>query len=285
MEEHCHTDPNKIEQTMSYIDTQSQILVHLLQLTNQVGKLQEEVVNLRLDSNQLGKLQEEVVDLRLDSNQLGKLQEEVVDLRSQLAREPVKKVNNTNSATSEVKKAKKTKKVKPEGHIKKPESSYMMWLQKHYIPFHKTIYPDMPRTALVSLSSPVWKAMSEEQQAPWVEKYNIAKAEYNLATGKTAEPKKVVTVSDEESAIPDSPKVETKEEEKKRQKADEKAAEKAAKAERKAARAKTRLEREAKKAKEAAAQAAAESHPLTGLMELQQEEVGSDSDSSCSSSQ
>ena len=73
---------------MSYIDTQSQILVHLLQLTNQVGKLQEEVV----------------------------------DLRSQLAREPVKKVNNTNSATSEVKKVKKTKKVKPEGHIKKPEN-------------------------------------------------------------------------------------------------------------------------------------------------------------------
>lgn len=274
MEEHCHTDPNKIEQTMSYIDTQSQILVHLLQLTNQVGKLQEEVVNLRLDSNQLGKLQEEVVDLRLDSNQLGKLQEEVVDLRSQLAREPVKKVNNTNSATSEVKKAKKTKKVKPEGHIKKPESSYMMWLQKHYIPFHKTIYPDMPRTALVSLSSPVWKAMSEEQQAPWVEKYNIAKAEYNLATGKTD--KTVVVISD--TAPTPAPKDETNEERK---------AWKAAKAERKAARAKKRLEREAKKAKEAATQAAtvatAEPHPLTGLMDLQQEEVSCDSDS-CSNS-
>ena len=238
---------------MSSIDTQTQILAQLLMLTNQVGKLQEEVV----------------------------------DLRGQLARQPAEKVVETSSAsisaTGEVKKAKKAKKEKPEGYIKKPATAFLMWQNESFRAKFKEEHPEEPPKAVASAAGPVWKAMSEEDKAPWLEKYNIAKAEYNLATGKTD--KKVVTVSDEESAIPDSPKVETKEEEKKRQKADEKAAEKAAKAERKAARAKTRLEREAKKAKEAAAQAAAESHPLTGLMELQQEEVGSDSDSSCSSSQ
>ena len=86
----------QIEQTMSSADTQSQILAQLLMLTNQVGKLQEEVV----------------------------------DLRSQLAREPTKMVKDTTSATisatSEVKKAKKAKKVKPEGYIKKPATAFLM---------------------------------------------------------------------------------------------------------------------------------------------------------------
>ena len=236
-----------IEQTMSSADTQTQILAQLLMLTNQVGKLQEEVV----------------------------------DLRSQLARQPNEKIIETStgsiSATSEPKKSKKAKKEKPEGYIKKPATAFLMWQNESFRAKFKEEHPEEPPKAVASAAGPVWKAMSEEEKAPWLEKYNIAKAEYNLATGKTAEPKKVVTVSDEVPIADEVPVVSSK-----KAKHEE---EKALKAERKAVRAKKRLEREAKKAKEAAAQAAAESHPLTGLMELQQEEVGSDSDSSCSSSQ
>ena len=191
----------QIEQTMSSIDTQSQILAQLLMLTNQVGKLQEEVV----------------------------------DLRSQLAREPTKMVKDstsaTISATSEVKKAKKAKKEKPEGYIKKPATAFLMWQNESFRAKFKEEHPEEPPKAVASAAGPVWKAMSEEEKAPWVEKYKIAQAAYHKASGKITETKKVVTVSDDEPSIIDkvldAPKEETKEEKKARKAAKKKAKEEA----------------------------------------------------------
>ena len=182
---------------MSSIDTQSQILAQLLQLTNQVGKLQEEVV----------------------------------DLRSQLAREPAKMVKDsasttisaTISATSEVKKAKKAKKVKPEGYIKKPATAFLMWQNESFRAKFKAEHPEEPPKAVASAAGPVWKAMSEEEKAPWLAKYKIAQAAYHEATGKMTKTKEVVAVSDE--APTPTPKEETKEEKKAKR-----AAKKAAKA-------------------------------------------------------
>ena len=178
------------EQTMSSADTQSQILAQLLMLTNQVGKLQEEVV----------------------------------DLRSQLAREPTKMVKDTTSATisatSEVKKAKKAKKEKPEGYIKKPATAFLMWQNESFRAKFKEEHPEEPPKAVASAAGPVWKAMSDEEKAPWVEKYKIAQAAYHKASGKITETKKVVTVSDDEPSIIDkvldTSKEETKEEKKAR---------------------------------------------------------------------
>jgi high mobility group protein B1 len=183
----------QIEQTMSSIDTQSQILAQLLMLTNQVGKLQEEVV----------------------------------DLRSQLAREPTKMVKDstsaTISATSEVKKAKKAKKEKPEGYIKKPATAFLMWQNESFRAKFKEEHPEEPPKAVASAAGPVWKAMSEEEKAPWLAKYKIAQAVYHEATGKMTKTKEVVAVSDE-TPTP-TPKEETKEEKKAKR-----AAKKAAKA-------------------------------------------------------
>jgi hypothetical protein len=213
---------------MSSADTQTQILAQLLMLTNQVGKLQEEVV----------------------------------DLRSQLARQPNEKIIETStgsiSATSEPKKSKKAKKEKPEGYIKKPATAFLMWQNEYFRTKFKEEHPEEPPKAVASAAGPVWKAMSDEEKAPWVEKYNIAKAEYDLATGKTG--KKVVVISD--TAPTPAPKEETKEEKKARRAAKKKAKEEA----------------NAKAAEEAALKQA-------GELELQQEEVGSDSDSSCSNSE
>ena len=185
---------------MSSIDTQSQILAQLLMLTNQVGKLQEEVV----------------------------------DLRSQLAREPVKMVKDststTISATSEVKKAKKAKKVKPEGYIKKPATAFLMWQNESFRAKFKAEHPEEPPKAVASAAGPVWKAMSEEEKAPWLAKYKIAQAAYHEATGKMTKTKEVVAVSDEAPTPAPTPKEETKEEKKARR-----AAKKAAKAAKEAA--------------------------------------------------
>jgi hypothetical protein len=171
---------------MSSADTQSQILAQLLMLTNQVGKLQEEVV----------------------------------DLRSQLARAPAKMVKDTTSATSEPKKAKKAKKEKPEGYIKKPATAFLMWQNESFRAKFKEEHPEEPPKAVASAAGPVWKAMSEEEKAPWTEKYKIAQAAYHKASGKITETKKVVTVSDDEPSIIDkvldTSKEETKEEKKAR---------------------------------------------------------------------
>ena len=186
------------EQTMSSADTQSQILAQLLMLTNQVGKLQEEVV----------------------------------DLRSQLAREPTKMVKDTTSATisatSEVKKAKKAKKEKPEGYIKKPATAFLMWQNESFRAKFKEEHPEEPPKAVASAAGPVWKAMSDEEKAPWVEKYKIAQAAYHKASGKITETKKVVTVSDDEPSIIDKV-LDTSKEETKEEKKARKAAKKATK--------------------------------------------------------
>ena len=192
----------QIEQTMSSADTQSQILAQLLMLTNQVGKLQEEVV----------------------------------DLRSQLAREPTKMVKDTTSATSEVKKAKKAKKEKPEGYIKKPATAFLMWQNESFRAKFKEEHPEEPPKAVASAAGPVWKAMSDEEKAPWVEKYKIAQAAYHKASGKITETKKVVTVSDDEPSIIDKV-LDTSKEETKEEKKARKAAKKKAKEEAKAAKA------------------------------------------------
>ena len=196
----------QIEQTMSSADTQTQILAQLLMLTNQVGKLQEEVV----------------------------------DLRSQLARQPNEKIIETStgsiSATSEPKKSKKAKKEKPEGYIKKPATAFLMWQNESFRAKFKEEHPEEPPKAVASAAGPVWKAMSEEEKAPWVEKYKIAKAEYDLATGKITETKKVVTVSDDEPSIIDKV-LDTSKEETKEEKKARKAAKKKAKEEAKAAKA------------------------------------------------
>lgn len=219
------------------------------------------------------------------SNQLNQLNKqielkdaEIARLREQLARGSF----SAEEAPTKATKAKKAKKEKDPNAPKKPSTAWLMWKNEVFAPEYKVSNPGAAGKDVAKASGVAWKELSAEEKEPWEAKYREAKKEYDLATGKTTTPKKVVTISEdepsileqvlettevesaadsdedsdaeEEPVIPDSPKVETKEERKKKEKA-EKEAEKAAKAERKAARAKKRAEREAKKTKKEAQKA------------------------------
>lgn len=196
---------------------------------------------------------------------------EIARLREQLARGSF----SAEEAPTKATKAKKAKKEKDPNAPKKPSTAWLMWKNEVFAQEYKVSNPGAAGKDVAKASGLAWKALSAEEKEPWEAKYREAKKEYDIATGKTTTPKKVVTISEdepsileqvlettevesaadsdeeseaeEEPATQDSSKAETKEERKKREKA-EKEAEKAAKAERKAVRAKKRAEKEAKKA-------------------------------------
>ena len=200
---------------------------------------------------------------------------EIARLREQLARGSF----SAEEAPTKATKAKKAKKEKDPNAPKKPSTAWLMWKNEVFAPEYKVSNPGAAGKDVAKASGIRWKELSAEEKEPWEAKYREAKKEYDLATGKTTAPKKVVTISEdepsileqvlettevesaadsdeeseaeEEPVIPDSPKVETKEERKKREKTEKEAA----KAERKAARAKKRAEREAKKAEKEAQKA------------------------------
>jgi len=140
---------------MSSTDTQTQILAQLIMLTNQVGKLQTEVIELRHGATH-------------------------------------NSVYTATSATGDTKKPimeKKLKKVKPEGHVKKHPNAFLMWQNEHFRAQYKTDHPGEPAKAIATAAGPVWKAMTDQEKEPWQTKYKAAQAVYHVAVGKSDSPK------------------------------------------------------------------------------------------------
>jgi len=167
---------------MSSIETQTQILAQLLMLTNQMGKLQEEVVELR------GQLDREPV--RFDN-----------------VKETTSTVNSGSSESTKSKKVKKVKKIRPEGYVKKPATTFMMWMNECFRPKYKEEHPG-ESAATATAAGLVWKSMSDEDKSPWLEKYNLAQTAYHMAVDKNESPIKVVNISDELSAAETTQQVE-----------------------------------------------------------------------------
>jgi len=277
---------------MSSTEIQNQILAQLVKLTDGFER-REEAVELR--SQQVHE------PVRVDN-----------------VKETTSTVNSADSNSTKPKKVKKVKKVRADDHIKRPPNMFILWRNQCFSPKHKEEHPGPSAAATSKAASEKWKSMSDEDKRPWQEKYNIAQAEYQLAVGKRESPKKVVIVSDElcrsdldelramecrereeaginlkeimhqhEKSVDEAAALLKRHEELMTELADDakKAKKEAKKAEKVAKKAEKVAKKAAKKArKEAEAEAEAaeahKNHPLSGLIELQPDDiVGSDSDS------
>ena len=110
-------------------------------------------------------------------------------------------------------KTKKPKKVRREGEPKRPASSYMMWLKdnrEQIILDHFSEVELVGRekvTLVATKAGELWKKLSDEDKAPWVEKYTTAREEY-MANRPEGSAKKSVdfnfaTKDSEETECPD----------------------------------------------------------------------------------
>ena len=147
------------------------------------------------DSQTLGLLS---ANMGFLTNMVRDLQTEVAGLRAEL-RDSSRSTSEASSPVKE-KKEKKKKKEVPEGHIKKPPTAFLMWQNEYFRPTFKEENPDVPPKEVSSAAGAAWKAMSEEEKAPWTDKYNTAKAAWDLATGKPTGGKKVETVITDETS-------------------------------------------------------------------------------------
>ena len=157
------------------------------------------------DSQTLGLLSANVGFL---TNMVRDLQTEMAGLRAELASRGSS--DSTSDALSPVKKEKKEKKKKkevPEGHVKKPATAFLMWQNEHFRPTYKEQNPGVAPKDVSSAAGPAWKALTDEEKAPWTEKYAVAKAAWDLATGKPAGGKKVETMVAADASPADAPSI------------------------------------------------------------------------------
>jgi hypothetical protein len=131
-----------------------------------------------------------IKQLELKDAEMSRLREEMEDLRSQLTRERAE-----NSPTKVI--SKKAKKKEPNAP-KKPSSAWLTWKNEAFAPEYKASNPEAAGKDVAKASGIAWKELSAEEKEPWEARYREAKKEYDIATGKTTPPKKVVTISDDE---------------------------------------------------------------------------------------
>ena len=112
---------------------------------------------------------------------------EIARLREQLARGSFA-VDEAPVTATKAKKSGKPTKPKDPNAPKKPATAWMMWKNEVFGPAFKI---SNPGESIAKASGIAWKALSDEEQAPWQSKYDEAKANWVKAT------RTVTFVSDE----------------------------------------------------------------------------------------